>query len=379
MSLMSFSFGIPFLPYYIQELGVTDPAKISLYTGILSAAPAIGMGVMAPVWGIISDKYGKKPMLLRAMLSAFFILTGMGIVNSVGGVLVLRSLQGFLTGTVTAAAALVAAKTPQKNMAYALGILTSSTFIGRSIGPAVGGVLAESLGYKPSFILGGAIMLICFFLVLFYVREEKQTIKKNTEKGFKNYLSIFTIPVVITLVLILFLRIGRSVASPYMPLYVQEMRGMLEGSALVTGLISAGASITTALAAIIFTRYGDRYDKKQMVSMFLILGVLLSIPLVLTKSLGGFAVFYALMFFALGGIDPLIMSYSVGIVPENKRGLLFGIRASVGSIGWAISPMLGSYMSINFSINAVFYLIPVFLSIAFGISLLLKKRKTSSI
>jgi len=83
------------------------------------------------------------------------------------------------------------------------------------------------------------------------------------------------------------------------------------------------------------------------------------------------------MFFALGGIDPLIMSYSIGLVPENKRGLLFGIRASVGSLAWAASPMLGSYMSINYTLDSVFYLIPVFLILALSIAIIIKKRETA--
>lgn len=377
-SLMSFSFGLPFLPYYIQDLGITDPEKLRLFTGILSAAPAIGMAIMAPVWGIISDKYGKKPMLLRAMLSASVILTCLGLVNSVTGVLILRSLQGFLTGTITAAAALVAAQTPQKNMAYALGFISSSTFIGQSVGPAVGGILADQLGYKPSFYLGGIIMLICFFMVLFFVTETKKPIIKHVEKGSKNFLSILTVPIVIMLILLFFLRIGRSVASPYMPLYVQEIRGKLEGSAMITGLISAGVGVMSALSAILLSRLGDRYNKKNLVMVYLVAGLIITIPLVLTKSLGSFAVFYALMFFALGAIDPLIMSDSVNLVPENKLGLLFGIRATVGSIGWVVSPMLGSVVSINYSLSSVFYLIPIFLAATLGTAYLFKRISPST-
>lgn len=377
-SLMSFSFGLPFLPYYIQDLGVNDPEKLRLFTGILSAAPAIGMAIMAPIWGIISDRYGKKPMLLRAMISASVVLTCLGLVNSVTGVLILRSLQGFLTGTVTAAAALVAAQTPQKNMAYALGFISSSTFIGQSVGPAVGGILADQLGYKPSFYLGGIIMLICFFLVLFFVKEAKRTIVKHTEKGSKNILSILTMPIVIMLILLFFLRVGRSVAAPYMPLYVQEFRGKLEGSAMITGLISGGAGVMSALSAIMLSRLGDRYNKKNLIMIYLAAGLIVTIPLVLTKSLLGFAIFYALMFFTLGAIDPLIMSDTVNLVPENKRGLLFGIRATIGSIGWAFSPMLGSAVSINYSLGSVFYLIPIFLALTLGTAYLFKRLSPST-
>lgn len=373
-SLMSFSFGIPFLPYYIQDMGIVDSDKLRFFTGLLSAAPAVGMGIMAPIWGIISDKYGKKPMLLRAMLSASFIITGLGLARSVGGVLVFRTLQGFLTGTITAAAALVASETPQKHMAYALGFITSSTFIGRSVGPAIGGILAEQVGYRPSFYLGGAIMLVCFFLVLFFVKETKKPVVEHKEKVVKNLMSILTLPVVLVLALIFFFRIGGSVAVPYMPLYVQQIRETIEGSALITGLISAGASVMSALSAIALSRLGYKHNKTKLVMIYLAIGFIVSIPLILTKTLAGFAVFYALMYFALGAVDPLIMSETVSLIPENKRGILFGVRTTVGSMAWAASPMLGSAISIKYSLHSVFYLIPVFIAISLGLAVVFKRQ-----
>jgi DHA1 family multidrug resistance protein-like MFS transporter len=265
---MSFSFGIPFLPYYIQEMGVTDPDRLRLFTGIINSAPAIGMGIMAPIWGMVADRYGKKPMLLRAILSSSIILVGLGLVNSVSGVIALRAIQGFLSGTITAATALVAGETPRERMAFALGLITSSSFIGRTVGPAVGGILADTLGYKPSFFLGGAVMLMCFILVLLFVKETKTIETKGRTIGYKNIISLLTFPVVIVLITLFTLRIGQSVARPYLPLYVQQVRGTIDGSSMVTGLITAGASIMAAIAALTLTRLGDKYNRKLNILLF---------------------------------------------------------------------------------------------------------------
>lgn len=376
LSLMSFSFGLPFLPYYIQDIGVTDPDKLRLFTGILSSAPAIGMGIMAPIWGMIADRYGKKPMLLRAMLSASLILTGLGLVNSVTGVLVLRAMQGFLTGTITAAAALVAGETPKEKMSYALGFMVSASFIGRTVGPAVGGILAETLGYKPSFYLGGVTMLLCFFLVLFFVKETKKPAVKHELKGARNVLSILTLPVIVMLFTIFTLRIGQSVARPYLPLYVQQIRGTIEGSAMTTGLISAGASVMAAIAALTLPKLGDKYGRRKLSKIYLIAAMAVTIPLILSKGLVMFGVFYAMLFFVLTSVEPMLMSDTLDMVPDKKHGLLFGIRATVGSMAWAISPMIGSAVSIGFSLNAVFYLIPIFLALTLGMIFLTGHKKT---
>jgi len=181
LSMMSFGFGLPFLPYYIQELGVVDQDKVKLYSGILSAVPAISMGIMAPIWGILADKYGKKLMLLRAMFFGSLILAAMGLATRVEHLIFLRIVQGAFTGTVTASAALVASNTPEKRLSYALGFLSSSTFIGYSAGPAMGGYVAEFLGYRASFFIGASLLIIDFFLVLFIIRE-KETAEPTDEE-----------------------------------------------------------------------------------------------------------------------------------------------------------------------------------------------------
>ncbi|MBN2853278.1 MAG: MFS transporter [Clostridia bacterium] len=375
MSLMSFSFGMPFLSFYIQDLGVVDPDQIKLITGILNASPAIGMAIMAPIWGMISDRGGKKPMLIRAIGSAAVILFGLGIVNSVGGLIAFRVLQGFLTGTITAAAALISSETPDEHMSYALGVLTSSTFIGYSLGPALGGILAEAIGYKFSFMLGGGLMLLTLFVVIFFVKETKREKKSDHEIRKIKFKYILTPVVIITLLIVFFIRLGRTFPSPYISLYIQQIRGSIEGSAMTTGLITAATSIVTALSALLLSRLGDRYDKKKLIVIYLIVGILISIPLLFTNTLVSFSIFYILIFFAIGGIEPLIMSYAVTLVPDDRRGTLFGIQGTVGSIAWAIGPMLGSFTTIRFGLESVFVFMPVFLILGLG-SVLFMKQKT---
>lgn len=163
ISLTSFGFGLPFMPFYIQDLGVTDPTTLKLYTGLLSAAPAVTMAIMAPVWGLLSDRYGRKIMIQRAMFTAFFIIGLMGMVSQVWQLLILRLMQGFFTGTITASSTFVAANTPNNKLSYALGFLSSSTFIGYSLGPFIGGFVAEYFGYRISFLLGAVLMLLGAF------------------------------------------------------------------------------------------------------------------------------------------------------------------------------------------------------------------------
>ncbi|WP_053228284.1 MFS transporter [Spirochaeta cellobiosiphila] len=387
LSLGGFNFGLPFLPYFIQDLGVTDSDQLKLWTGIISSAPALTMAVMAPIWGFIADRYGRKIMLLRAMLFGTVILTALSFVTSVEQVIILRLLQGLLTGTMTAAATLVSVGTPKEKLSYALGVLASSNFIGISIGPLFGGLAAEWLGYRMSFVIGAAILAVGFFLVLIAVQELKAPEEDNKEEikeresGNRNHRnSIFTFTIIGSLAMILILRFSRVLPIPFIPLYVQDLLGKISGAASITGLISFARGGVTALASITIVRWGDKIERMKIVVLLLALATIVSIPVSFVQSIFGFSVFFVLATFFMGGIEPLIQSEIVSAVPSDKRGLIFGVQTTVGNMGWFAAPMIGSLISINYGIPAVFFSMLIFLAvatlIAFIFLILLRNKRT---
>lgn len=378
LSLMSFGFGIPFLPFYIQEMGITDPDKVKIYTGILSAAPAVTMAVMAPIWGILSDRWGKKLMLLRAMLFASFIIGGMGLATRVEHLIILRFAQGMFTGTITASSALIASSTPGKQLSFALGFLSSSTFIGFSAGPIIGGFFAEYVGYRPSFFLGAALMMADFFLVLFTVKEGRDMALTHREekKEAPSFASVFfSKNLVIMLLVLFFMRISRTVFAPYLPLFVQEVRLGVDGASRITGIISGIIGFMTALSGLTISRFGDRYNKVKLLRTLLAVSIILSLPLVFIRDLWIFSLVYAIFFFAVGGLEPVIMTMTSENTPAEKRGTLFGIQGLVGSVGWAVSPVLGSMISIRLSIQSVLLIIPLILFLGLIIVFILRAEE----
>lgn len=361
LSIMSFSFGIPFIPFYIQELGVVQPDSLKIYTGLLSMAPAVTMAVMAPVWGIVADKWGKKLMLLRAMLCASVIIGLMGAVSGVNQLVVLRFVQGIFTGTVTASAALVASSAPSNRLAYALGFMSSSTFIGASAGPIIGGFMAELVGYRMSFLMGGILMLLDFVLVLVLVKEVKAppAVQESRKPGKASVFSIFSLTILSVLFIILVIRVSRSVFSPYLPLYVQELRLAAGGVVKITGLINGVTGLATALAGLTLSRLGDRYDKMKLLIIFLAASIAASILVpIVAGNLWLFTAAYGIFFFLLGGVEPMLISISAEKTPADRHGVLFGIQGTVGNIGFSISPMLGSAISLGYSLRTILLLVP---------------------
>src|SRR3990172_8145735 len=118
----------PFMPFYVRDLGVTDPGEVALWSGLLGTATGAGLFVFSLIWGSLADRFGRKPMLLRAYLGAMVTMTLQGLVQEVWQLVILRALQGVFVGTIPAATALIAAGTPRERVAYALGLLQMAVF-----------------------------------------------------------------------------------------------------------------------------------------------------------------------------------------------------------------------------------------------------------
>lgn len=354
-SLTGFGFVLPFLPYYIQELGITSQEELHSWVGLISAAPSLLMGLMAPVWGILSDKLGRKLMMLRAMAGGAIILALIGLARNVQTVFILRLAQGLFTGTITASATLVASGTPRQRLSFALGFLSSSTFIGFSVGPFIGGLLAEFIGYRITFFIGGGIVFSGFMLVLLFIRESKTTpTADQKDKSSFSLRNLLKPPFIFIFLCLFLLRFARGLPVPFLPLYIQQVRGTLTGAAAITGLISSFLGIATALAGLTLARLGDKHNKSNLLAIFLASGAMISFPIFFTSQLWSFSLLYVLATFSIGGVEPILQSMVSVQTPYRRRGLIFGFQTLVASFGWFLAPIVSSRISISFSIEHIF-------------------------
>lgn len=371
ISISSFGFGLPFLPLYIQDLAVLGKQELTFYTTIISAAPALTMGFMAPVWGYLADKYGRKLMIMRASLSGALIVGLMGLVASIHQLLLLRFLQGLFTGTITAATAFVAADAPEEELGYAMGVITSGNFVGHSFGPLMGGIFAKYFGYRMSYFLGGSMLFLSFLIVYFFVSEDKNKLHKHeenmkTESLLLSYKAVLVPIVISTLVMYFFLRISRTAFNPYLPIYVQTYITELSDVPLITGIINGLTSLVTAISSILIGRLSKKYEGRRLLKLSITLSFLATLSLSLIvlspksalglEALIPFIVNYVLFFFLIGGVEPSITSLSASAVSPDHRGALFGLQGAVGSIAWFTAPLISGTVAYNFDI---IYVIPL--------------------
>jgi len=171
---------LPFIPYYIQELGVTDAQQVVLWTGIATSAMSVSFAITAPLWGMLADRHGRKLMVMRATFAGAVLTALMAQVTNVQQLVLLRMLQGALTGTIAAATTLVAGVVPKQYSGAALGSLQTAIAIGGSLGPLLGGIVADSLGYRSSFYITALLLLTSGILVTLLVHEDFHPVEDVT-------------------------------------------------------------------------------------------------------------------------------------------------------------------------------------------------------
>jgi DHA1 family multidrug resistance protein-like MFS transporter len=365
LASLGFSFAFPLLPLYIQYLGVRDSAEAAAWAGALSAGSALSMGLAAPLWGTLADRHGRKLMLQRALFSGAVLITLMGLAPNVQVLFGLRVVQGLFTGVVTAATVLVTSQVPRDRLASSLGLLSVGTFIGTSAGPFVGGLIADTLGFRTSFFLTGVMLLLGGLIVTFGVREQFTPPAHAQEsargpggvlRATLSSLALLREGGLASVIAVTFLvHLGTMVVSPVLPLYIQQLSGSEQFVASTAGGIAAGTAMVSALSAVFVGRLADRVGHRRILVVCTLLAGLLYLPQGLARSPLELLVLRAAMALFLGGVLPTANALIAVLAPEHRRGAFYGLMQTVSSLGSVIGPVAGATVAATFGLHAVFF------------------------
>jgi DHA1 family multidrug resistance protein-like MFS transporter len=354
-AIMGFSFAIPFAPYYIQELGVTEPGELKLWVALFGAAAPLSLAIFAPIWGALADRYGRRMMLLRANVGAVIFLVLMGRVESVGMLVAIRALQGVLTGTMSAAQTLVAVYTPRERSGFAMGALMSGVFSGSMAGCFAGGLFAARYGYRNAFFLAACIMLVAALLVLFGVREEFSPPDRRRSQPLPKDAGTFHLGALVPVfALLAFVAFVRQFDVAYLPLLVQEIHGKLEGASSWSGSLFAVSSLAGFLSGLLLGHLSDRLSAMVIGTIVCLCAGFLLIPLGFVNSFTGLFALRFLIAFCAGGLDPVFNSWLVRVTGDESRGRLFGWISTVRALGWFASPLVAGAIAARVDLRAIF-------------------------
>ena len=362
-----FMFVMPFMPLYVQQLGVEDAGRAAAWAGLLNTATAVTMATAAPLWGRLADRFGHKPMLLRATLAGAVVVGCMGLVTAPWQLLLLRLLQGMLTGTVAAATVLVSATAPAGREGQRLGTLQMVIFLAAALGPFMGGLFADLVGIRASFGVTAALLAGSGVMVLFGVGEAKPAREEAEGEGedeplhFKRRL----VPVLAALFVV---HLAITGVVPAIPGFLSVLVDDAERVAGLSGQIIGVAALAAAAGSLIGGRLAARFGPRRVVIAALLLAGVAFLPQAGVGSLAELWALRILASFFLGIVIPVVNLAVRSAVPPERQGAAFGLSASVTSAALGIGPLGGGLLAARFGFEAPF-LVPGILLIGVGAAL----------
>jgi DHA1 family multidrug resistance protein-like MFS transporter len=363
LALVGFGLRDSFLPFYIKRLGSFDTEQAAVWSGLIAAGGAGVMAVSAPIWGVMADRRGRKPMVLRAMFGAMLTIALSGLATAPWHLLSLRLLEGGLTGTVTACTALVAATAPKDKLGYSLGLLSMAVFSGSSLGPFFGGLLADLIGYRATFFISSSMLASAGVIVYYFVQERfsppVRTEAKNEQRGLKGMrvsLSWMMAPLFITMIAVLFVsRLAQMAVRPIFPLYVEELGNYSDKhAASVSGMAFGLLGLTSAIASVYLGKRGDKVGHQRILVICTLLAALFYLPMALANQPWHLVVLQGLFGIAAGGLIPAANALVANHTSPERRGVTYGITNSASSLGSFVGPLSGSAIAATLGFRATF-------------------------
>lgn len=352
----------PLLPLYIKQLGINNTALIEQWSGIAFGATFIISAIFSPIWGHAADKFGRKPMLLRASLGMAFVVFCMGFAQNVYQLVILRLLQGVITGYSTACNALIATNTDKEHAGWALATLSTGGIAGYLLGPLIGGYLAEKSGIQSVFFITAALLMIAFMITLIFVQEQfvRSDIKmvniREVWSRIPNSALIITVFVTTFIINFAFLSI-----EPIMTVYVEQLSPNTEHVALISGLAFSAFGLASILSAPRLGKLADRIGPLKVALVELIIAGILIIPQAFVRNPWELIGLRFLLGLTSAGLFPALYALLKRIIPDNLIGRVFGINITAQYLGIFAGSVLGGQVAAYLNIQSVFFITTILL------------------
>lgn len=353
-TLIAMTLMLPFLPLYVQQLGARDQASIAQWSGIAYGATFLTAGLVAPLWGRLGGRYGRKPMLVRASLGMAITMALMGCANTLWQLVGLRLLAGLAGGYSSGATIMVAAQTPRNRSAWALGLLSSGVMAGTLAGPLIGGFLPPLISIRMTFLVAGSLIFVAFLATVLLVRETPRCLVKEGQER-SHWAEIPDKRLVLAMLTTgLLLMVATMSIEPIITLYVQTLITDPARVTWIAGLTMSAAAFGSIVSASYLGRLADRVGHCSMIAGALAVAAVLLIPQACVTTGWQLIGLRFLMGLSLGGLLPCISTVIRHNVPDHAVGLVLGYAISAQYAGQVVGPLLGGFVGGHIGMRAVF-------------------------
>jgi MFS transporter, DHA1 family, multidrug resistance protein len=348
---------MPFLPLYFTELGVAEVGDVALWSGVsLGVTPAL-TALLAPFWGRLGDRFGRKVMVQRSLLSFVVIMAGMALVTRPWHVLVLRAVQGLFAGYGAMALTMAAESAPRERAAYAIGYVQTAQRLGPAIGPVIGGLVAGLVGLRRAFLVTSTFYVVALVIVSVLYTERAARPALARDRGgpvsFRNVLAFENF--VLLMGVVFGLQFVDRTFGPILPLYVAQFGMSPERVPIVAGLVFSGMAAAGALGnqlcGVLLRRFMPRaliVASASVAAAGAFLYAAAPHPMWLYAATPLFGV-------AMGVAMTSTYTAASAVMPTSARGAAFGLLTTASLAGIALSPVAAGMLGAT-SIRGVFLL-----------------------
>lgn len=350
---------VAFIPLFLtSELGVTDPGEAVFWAGLISGVTPFFVAIAAPFWSMQADRRGPRFALSMILFILGVVIAWMYFTRSPVELLILRMIQGMSGGFVAVGMSLIMNVTPKKQLTWAMGVFQASMVMGVMFGPLVGGMIADTLGYRMPFVIFCALSFLCLVAVRLMVPKRIGLEQARGREPFMKQLSYFMKnPVVRLMVMLQFLcNCGMTGIGPILPLYIKEMMG---GDAMavatIVGIIIFVAGATSVTSSLNVSRLAAWISMpKILIFASLVTGVNFILQYLMPEvwTLGFMR---GLTGFSLGMIMPLANTILAQAVPAEKRTMVVGFSTSFALMGNVAGPMASGAIAMQWGYGMVFW------------------------
>ena len=351
----SISLVVPFMPIFVEQLGI-EGDQVAFYSGLAISVSAISAAFVSPIWGILADKYGRKPMMIRAGLAMTITMGGLAFVPNVFWLLFLRFLNGVFTGFVPNATALIASQVPKDRSGYALGTLSTGVVAGTLTGPFVGGFIAEIFGIRNVFLLVGGFLFLAAILTILFIKENFQPVPKEKALPTRELFTSVKYPfLLINLFLTSFvIQFAAQSIGPILALYVRDL-GQKENLLFVSGLIVSSMGFSSMMSAGVMGRLGDKVGNHRLLIVAQAYSALIYLLCANASTPLELGIYRFLFGLGTGALIPGVNALLSKMTPKVGISRVFAFNQVFFYLGGVIGPLAGSAVAGQFGYHSVFY------------------------
>src|SRR3954466_93821 len=357
MGYTGFTLVMPFLPLFIGQLGVTDVGAVAMWTGLsLGITPGL-TALLAPAWGRLGDRFGRKIMVERSLVSFVVLFAAMAFVRRPWQVLAVRATQGLFAGYGSLSVAMAAESAPRDRMPAAIGTVQTAQRIGPAVGPVIGGVLAGLFTLRKAFLATAAFyaVALCIVHLLYDDRATHADPRDAADAGRVTFRNVLAFRNFILMMGVIFgLQFVDRSFGPVLPLYVEQSGVTAANVPIVAGALFSIMALTGALGHHLCRKLLRRFASRLVIAGGAAVAAAGCGLFGLTGNMWILAAASVLLGLGIGAAMTASYSAAGAVIPPGAHGPGLGVRTGAAVMGRARSPFVAGFVG-GASIRIVFF------------------------